>query len=137
MEWPIAIAQNLLASFLGVLLGLAFTRFVKDKQDERDYGGYSVKVIRTITDEATGTEVVTELVNRSISIPKAKAIRNETADLSVFLKGVASPYEILNCDLIDEGRKNAEDKVLRQDGKTYIINLDKNPPGKPRGQIRL
>lgn len=128
-QWFIAIAQNLVASFIAVLLGLAFARFVQDRIDNKRYGGYSVRVLKTEGDEDKGSNEQKVKVDRPISVAKAKAILSESADLSVFLKGVVSPYAILFCDLIAElenKEKPATEKVLRLEGKTYIIDLDKN-----------
>lgn len=117
-EWTVAVAQNLLASFIGVLAGLAFAHFYRERQDRKRYGGWQVIVIKDGI----------EKVNREISVLKAKEIFQETAEKSVFLKGVASPYGwINNCDLIEEGEKI---ELLHEDHKQrrITINLDKNPP---------
>lgn len=80
-------------------------------------------------------------VDRPISVAKAKAILSESADLSVFLKGVVSPYAALFCDLIAElenKEKPPTEKVLRLEGKTYIIDLDKNKqPKQNAGRERV
>lgn len=128
-QWIIAIAQNLAASFIAVLLGLAFARFIQDRIDSKRYGGYSVKVLRTERDEDKGSSEQKVKVDRPISVAKAKAILAESADLSVFLKGVVSPYATLFCDLIaelEDKEKPTAERVLRLEGKTYIIDLDKN-----------
>lgn len=128
-QWIIAIAQNLAASFIAVLLGLAFARFIQDRIDSKRYGGYSVKVLRTEWDEDKGSSEQKVKVDRPISVAKAKAILAESADLSVFLKGVVSPYATLFCDLIaelEDKEKPTAERVLRLEGKTYIIDLDKN-----------
>lgn len=114
--WVTAITQNLLASFIGVLFGLGFAHLVKDRWDKWRYGGWCVIVIKN------GREVV----NRSISVRKAKEILAEPADLSVFLKGVVSPYGWINCDPIGKG---LEVGLLRRDDsrRQIIFNLDCNP----------
>ena len=78
----IAILQNLIASFLAVVFGIAFTQFVRRRWDEHRYGRWHVIVKKK-------EEIK---VNRAISVRKAKEILDEPADLSVFLKGVISPY---------------------------------------------
>lgn len=116
-QWAVAVAQNLLASFIGVLAGLAFAHFYRERQDFKKYGGWQVVVIKDGV----------EKVDRAISVPKAKEIFQETAEKSVFLKGVASPYGwINNCDLIEEGMKIG---LLHEDLKQrrITINLDNNP----------
>ncbi|MDD4650803.1 MAG: hypothetical protein PHQ34_01100 [Methanothrix sp.] len=115
----IAITLNLIASFLAVVFGLAFTRIVRNRLNERKYGGWHV-----IIKENDAIKV-----DRPISVRKAKEIIEEPADLSVFLKGIASPYDTLNCDIIEEGECLGlliRDTVNRQ----FIVDLGKNPPGK-------
>jgi hypothetical protein len=69
----------------------------------------------------------TEILNRDISPRKAKEILEEDSDLSVFLKGVISPYEWINCDLIEELKK--KDGMLEENraARNFIVHLDKNP----------
>lgn len=117
----IAISQNLIASFLAVVLGIAFTQFVRNRLNEHRYGRWHVIIKKK--DEIK--------VNRAISVRKAKEILDEPADLSVFLKGVVSPYALLNCDIIGDGKRLGlliQDSINRQ----FIIDLDKNPPGEGR-----
>ncbi len=113
----IAILQNLIASFLAVVFGIAFTQFVRSRWDEHLYGGWHVII----------KEKEKIKVNRAISVRKAKEILDDPADLSVFLKGIVSPYALLNCDIIEEGECRGlliNDSVNRQ----FIVDLDKNPP---------
>ena len=112
----IAISQNLIASFLAVVFGIAFTQFVLRRWDEHRYGRWHVIIKKK-------EEIK---VNRAISVRKAKEILDEPADLSVFLKGVISPYALLNCDIIEEGERLGlliRDNINRQ----FIVDLDKNP----------
>jgi len=123
----IAILQNLIAGFLAVVLGIAFTRLVRSRWDEHRYGGWQV-----IIKENEKTRV-----RRAISVRKAKEILDDPADLSVFLKGIASPYAFIGCDIIEEGECRGlltQDNVNRQ----FILDLDKNPPReKPGAQKAL
>lgn len=122
----IAILQNLIASFLAVVLGIAFSRLVRSRWDEHRYGGW--QVIK---------EKEKIRVRRAISVRKAKEILDDPADLSVFLKGIASPYAFIGCDIIKEGECRGlltQDNVNRQ----FILDLDKNPPHeKPGAQKAL
>ena len=117
MSSIIAILLNLIANFLVVVSGIFFTQFVLSRRDEHKYGGWHVIIKKK-------EEIK---VDRAISVRKAKEILNEPADLSVFLKGIVSPYSSLNCDLIKEGECRGlliRDNVNRQ----FIVDLDKNPP---------
>jgi hypothetical protein len=118
----IAILQNLIASFLAVVFGIAFTQLVRRHWDEHLYGRWHVIIKKK-------EEIK---VNRAISVRKAKEILDEPADLSVFLKGIVSPYALLNCDIIEEGECIGlliKDSVNRQ----FIVDLDKNPPRQGSG----
>jgi len=115
-DWLTAIAQNLAASFLAVVIGIAFTYLVRRQWDEWKYGRWRVVILKA------GQTAV----DRAISVEKTKQILNEPSELSVFLKGVASPYGWINCDILDEGRKRGlliEDHVKR----VLTVDLDKNP----------
>jgi len=113
----IAISQNLIANFLIVVFGIDFTQLVRDRLDEYRYGRWHVII--------KNKEEIK--LNRAISVRKAKEILDEPADLSVFLKGVASPFAFLNSDIVEEGERLGlltRDNVNRQ----FIVDLDKNPP---------
>ncbi len=116
LEWIKAVAQNLLASFLGVVIGIAFTYLVRRQWEQWRFGRWRVVVVK-------GGQVK---VDRAISVEKAKQIIREPSELSVFLKGVASPYGWINCDILDEGRKVG---LLVEDhaGRVFTVDLDKNP----------
>jgi hypothetical protein len=115
-NWLTAIAQNLVASFLAVVFGITFTYLVRRQWDRRRYGGWRVIVLK---------KGVTE-VNREISVEKAKEILHEGSELAVFLKGVASPYGWINCDILQKGV--AEKLLVRDDQKRLLwIDLDRNP----------
>jgi hypothetical protein len=115
-QWIVALSQNLLASFIGVLLGLAFAHFYQERRERQKYGGWHVLVFKDGE----------EKVNRAIPVAKAKEIPLETPELSVFLKGVASPYGWINCDLIVKGKELGLLKIDNPQ-RRIVINLDCNP----------
>lgn len=116
LGWLVAIAQNLVASFLAVVLGIAFAYLVQRRWDKRQYGGWRV----VITKEGRPK------VDREISVDKAKEILHEPSDLAVFLKGVASPYEWINCDILQEG-VDVGLFVRADQQRRLLIDLDRNP----------
>jgi len=123
----IAILQNLIASFLAVVFGIAFTQFVLRRWDEHRYGRWHVIIKKN-------EEIK---VNRAISVRKAKEILDEPADLSVFLKGVISPYAFVNCDIIKEGERLGL-LIRDNNNRQFIVDLDKNPlPESPGKQAAL
>lgn len=115
------ILQTILAEIIVVIVGVLFAQVLYNRWVEWRYGRWRV-VLRN--DEG-------EILNRPISAGKVKEILNEESELAVFLKGVASPYEWINCDPLEEGRLNG---LLNEDHeqRRFILNLDKNPPRKPR-----
>ena len=111
------VAESLLARFLVVVAGVVFAQFVQVRWERWRFGRWVVVVKR-------GGE---ELLNRAISPHKAKEILEEPAELSVFLKGVLSPYAWIGCDLVGKGRELGllvEDRAARR----FVIDLDRNPP---------
>lgn len=119
--WGNVIA-GLITELIVVVVGVLFAYGIRAGWEKWRYGGWQVRVIR-------GDELILE---RPISPPKAKEILREPSELSVFLKGVVSPYEFIGCDLIGEGRDMG---LLVEDrkNKRFIIDLDKNPVGGRKG----
>ncbi len=113
---------SLIVEFVMVVLGVIVGHLILARWEEWRYGGWSV-VVRN------GDRV---LVRRRISPRKAKEILSEPAELSVFLKGVVSPYARIHCDLIEEGKRLG---VLVEDrsAKQFTIDLAKDLP-RARGE---
>lgn len=126
LPWIVAISQNLLASLLfslfGVLLGIIVVDRFRQWRDQKRYGGWHVIV----------TKKNAALVDRPISVRKAKEVLDESSELSVFIKGVVSPYARLNCDILDKVKYPG---LLIQDdaNRRFLVDLDKNPPGVTSG----
>lgn len=72
------------------------------------------------------------LLDRSISPSKAKQLLDDEADLSVYLKGVVSPYAWLHRDLLDPKSLEEGMLIIDETTRTYHIDLGKNPPAKHR-----
>lgn len=126
-SWLTAITQNLVASFLAVIFGIGFTHLIRRRWDENRFGRWHV-VIR---------QGGAQILDRKISVRKAKELLEEPSDLSVFLKGLVSPYATLNCDIIEVGKELG---LLSVDltARCYVIDLDKNPTATSRvGAPRL
>lgn len=110
------ITQALLGELIVVIAGVFFAYIIKKQYDNWRYGRYSVRILQDGE----------EKVNRAISPRKAEEILNEPADLAVFLKGVASPYGWINCDLISEGQTIGL-LIIDREKREFLINLDNNP----------
>lgn len=66
---------------------------------------------------------------RLVGPKKAEQVLDDTSDLSVFIKGVVSPYcRHLNEDVIsDKSRESGLFKQLDKE-KTWVVDIAKNPP---------
>ena len=130
ITWIVAIAQNLLASLLFSLFGVLLGIFVIDRyrvwRDKRRFGGWHVIV----------TKLGDMKVDRPISVRKAKEILEESSELSVFIKGVVSPYARLNCDILD---KEKYPGLLLQDddNRRFVVDLNRNPPITEAGETAV
>lgn len=105
--------------FVAVVFGLIFVQGIQRIWDRWRFGRWRVILLKD------GKEIL----NRQVSTGKAKEVLGEDAELAVFLKGIISPYDMLHCDLLMEGRQIGllvEDKEARH----FIVDLDKNPPQK-------
>ncbi len=110
------VIQTLLAELIVVVAGVLVAHSFLALAIKLRYGRWQVRIIKENT----------EILRRDISPTKAKEILGEPADMSVFLKGVVSPYGWINCDLLREGK---EIGLFVQDNRQRLltINLDKNP----------
>lgn len=113
---PTGILTNLLSEFLIVVFGVLFANFIKNRIDAYRFGRWTVTVY-----DAGG-----EAHERPISPKKAQQILAVPEDKSVYLKGVASVYGRLNCDLITEGAKLG---MLQENhnARQFVIDMRLNP----------
>ncbi len=125
MEWIISIwefvFETLLSELVVVIAGVLIVQKAQKWLDKKRYGGW--RVIVTCNDES--------ILERDISYTKLKAIQEEPAELSVYLKGVISPYSWIVVDIIEKGEE-LELVITNTKNKTYTINLDKNPQEKEK-----
>ena len=117
--WPFLI-QSLLAEFLVVVAGVLFAILVRDQWIRWRYGGWKVIIMQPGEPDHV----------REITPTKAKEIIDTEEELSVYLKGVASSYGWLNCDLITEGRECGM-LVEQLEKKRFLIDMAKNPAKPP------
>ncbi len=80
------IAETLLGELIVVIVGVLFAYSIKRQYDHWRYGRWRVRILQEGE----------EKINRAISPRKAEEILDEPADMSVFLKGVISPYAWIN-----------------------------------------
>lgn len=112
-EW---IISGLVQNFVWVIVAIAFVQFVQRAYDGVRYGRWKVIVRENGKDR----------MMRNISPGKVKEILGESSEMSVYIKGVTSPYGWINCDILTEGK---EIGLFTQDdeNRRLIVNLDKNP----------
>lgn len=116
-EWVIS---GLVQNFVWMIVAILFVQFVQRTYENWRYGNWRVLVI--VKGE--------EKVNREISPGKVKEILSEPAEMSVFIKGVASPYGWINCDVLTIG-KDIGLFLERPKERRLVIDLDKNPGEAP------
>ncbi len=131
-QFLLGLIVNAASSFLGVLAAYA----LREGYFKRRYADWRVRV----------TQGDAVRVERRISPGKAREIDQEPAELSILLKGTASPYATINCDILEEGLARGllriEDSprpflklgiftLGRRYERTYLIDLDHNPPREP------
>lgn len=111
------IVETLLAEFVVVVFGVLIVQQGQEWLDKKRYSGWRVVVLKK-------GEIIVE---REVSYKKLKAIQEEPADLSVYLKGIISPYTWAGVDII------AHKDLVQVDAekKTYLIDLDKNEKPAP------
>ena len=112
-EW---IISGLVQNFVWMIVAIVFVQYAQRAYEQWKYGRWRVIVL------LKGKE----MVDREISPGKVKEILSEPAEMSVFIKGVTSPYGWINCDVLTEGRRNGlfrDDHEKRQ----LLINMDLNP----------
>ena len=112
----VPIFQNLLSDFISVVIAILVVQRLQMWWCKRKYGGWRVLV--WCRNE--------KLIDRPVSHEKAKQVLTEEAELSVFLKGVASPFGPLKCDLVSTGTELGLLKV-DNDKREFVIRLENNP----------
>ena len=117
IDFIVGLATNFLATIIGVLIAI----YLRDRwYYRRLYDGWQVRILYKDREVLPG--------GRSIDWATAKTITESTAEESVLLKGIVSPYARLHCDLITEGR---EKKILIDD------DVPRRLLGRVRGKRRV
>ena len=86
----------------------------------RKWGGWVVKVIDNMESDVPRTK-------RKLSIHSARRIINDEGELSVYLKGLVSPFAKLTIDIASEEAKEIKLLIIDKKEKTIHIDLSKNP----------
>jgi hypothetical protein len=119
LEWFVS---GLFQNFVWVIVGIVIVQFFQDRIDRWRFGRWKVLISR-------GDLVLLEKV---ISPGKVKHILDVPEDKLVYLKGLVAPFEMLNCDLLEQGPVlglYAENQKERR----FLIRLEKNPkPTQPQ-----
>ena len=110
---------NIFSGFLGSLItvGVATVVFLARKSK---FSGWTVEVRR-------GEEI---LCCRPVGRRKTEEILDDSSTLSVYLKGLVSPFGWLNEDLLSQ--KAADSGLFRTQyaNKKWVVDLSKNPQKK-------
>jgi len=118
-EW---VLSGLVQNFVWVIVAILFVQFGQRAYENRKYGNWRVIVHHKGINR----------VDREISPGKVKEILSEPAEMSVFVKGVASPYGWINCDVLTEGKRIGL-FVEKPEERRLLIDLDKNPSDGNKG----
>ena len=108
------IIQTLLAELIVVIVGVVIAHLVLDNYVRWRFGNWRVIV--------KGDDVY---VDRPVSARKAQEVLEEPAELSVFLKGVVSPYLWIKCDIIEHGIDSGF-LVVDERARVFVIDLTKH-----------
>jgi len=108
---------NLFTEFLVAVFGLLVAQRIARWWVEQRFGGWQARIVRGET----------PVVERRVSAPKVKEILEEPAELSVFLKGLVSPYDTLHCDILEQ-QKHPGLLTIDRTAKTFTVDLAHNPP---------
>lgn len=117
-EW---ILSGLVQNFVWTIIAIFFVQLVQKGYENWRYGRWHVQVL------SMGKVVV----DREVSPGKIKEIFAEPAEMSVFVKGVASPYGWIKCDLLTTGREIGL-FLVRPQKRLLMIDLDRNPDEEPK-----
>ena len=102
-----------------IIISVLLVTPIKKGIDKIRYHGWFVTIIKNGENK----------VNRPISYQKLKEIKNESAEMSVFIKGVASPYGFINCDILEDGLKQ-KIFIIDEENKKLIYDFDKQKKDK-------
>lgn len=95
------------------LIAIAFAIFVWQRYKAYKFGGWAVSI----------RQAGKEIACRSVSAKKTEQVLDESSDLSVFIKGVVSPFAWLKADVL----ANNGLLVVSHSQKLFVVDLDKNP----------
>lgn len=112
-----SVVVEFVVSVIASAIGFLFARLIVARFEQWRFGGWKIVIVGV-----DGSEVV----RRSIGVAKAKVILDDDADLSVFVKGIASPYGWLNADPVTVGREIGLFRVsvaMRE----MVVDLRRNP----------
>ncbi len=114
LSWNVV--ANLLTEFLVAVFGLLVAQRIARWLVERRFGGWRARIVRGET----------PVVERRVSAPKVREILEEPAELSVFLKGLVSPYDTLRCDILEQ-QKHPGLLTIDRAARTLTVDLAHNP----------
>lgn len=121
-DWiPQGIFVNLITEFIIVVFGVLVAQRIRRWLDQRNFGGWRAIVHR-------GPNEV--LVRRHVSAAKTKEILEEPAELSVFLKGLVAPYDMLHGDIITLGEPLLK---IDHENRCFTVDLRYNPAERKPG----
>lgn len=128
-RYAMFIIEQIVAWAIGVMMATAVNVFVQATIKERKFRGWCVKITK-------GSDL---LCTRAVGTKKAEEVLDDASTLSVFVKGIASPFVWLNEDLVSDNARKSGLFWVDWNNKTWHVDILKNPPPpekkteKPRG----
>ncbi|MGV6817451.1 MAG: hypothetical protein ACWA44_09335 [Thiotrichales bacterium] len=117
-NWIELFAENVIYDIVKFTLGYFLGRYLYEGVYKRwRYGGWSLSIYK-------GEE---KLVQREISAPLAEKLL-DLNELSVYIKGVVSPYTRLNTDIASKEATDSGLMVIDRKQRQYVVNIANNPP---------
>lgn len=107
---------------IGLFLGFLFSRIYDKLISEKQFSGWRVIVKK-------GEEILCE---RPVGHRKAAEVLDDTTTLSVFIKGVTSPFCWLNEDVVSEKASVTGLFTVSLQKKQWVVDISKNPPPPPK-----
>lgn len=116
------VAGQIFNDLVSLIVAFTAVKALEALYKKRKYGGWTL-----IVQDATG-KVVTK---RLVGMKKMEAVLDDESELSVFIKGVSSPFAWINIDPVTKGREVGLLTILPK-VKEISVDLSKNPPAPPK-----
>jgi len=110
--------QGFIYDFIKAVMGYIFGRILFERVlKRRRWSRWRIRLLRDSE----------QLVDRQLSAQVAERVVGDPSELSVFVKGVVSPYAKLNMDIVAQDSFSMGLLRIDKRERTITVDLDKNP----------